>query len=255
MPDDPRSTPPGDDREAATGRERLRDAFLRPSRAQLVVGVLLAVLGFAAIVQVQETEVADTFAGYREQELIDVLNGLYSTMQRAEAEIDQLEETRDELRSDTTRRKTALEAAQEDVETLNILAGLVPVTGPGVRVTVREVDAPVDPAHLVDMVQELRTAGAEAIQVNGKVRLVAQSAFEDAEGGIVVDGQRLEPPYVFDVIGEPANLENALTFLEGPRTNIERNGGTMEIAERKAIDIEAVRRPVEPEYAEPQPGQ
>ena len=34
---------------------------------------------------------------------------------------------------------------------------------------------------MVDTIQELRTAGAEAIQVNGEVRVVAQTAVEDAD--------------------------------------------------------------------------
>ena len=38
---------------------------------------------------------------------------------------------------------------------------------------------------MLDTVQELRTAGAEAMQFNGKVRVVAQTSFEDAAGGIV----------------------------------------------------------------------
>ena len=51
------------------------------------------------------------------------------------------------------------------------------------RITIAEGDGTVGASDLVDMVQELRTAGAEAIQVNGQVRLVAQSSFVDAPGG------------------------------------------------------------------------
>ncbi|WP_166138577.1 DUF881 domain-containing protein [Nocardioides ochotonae] len=241
--------------EPPSGRQRLRNALVRPSRAQTVVAFLLALLAFATVTQVRQTEVEDSFAGYREQDLIDVLNGLSSTSQRAEAEIERLEETRAELLSDTTSRTTALEQAQQESETLAILAGLVPVTGPGLRITIDEGDGTVRASDLVDMVQELRTAGAEAMQVNGQVRLIAQSYFDEAAGGMTIDGQVVTAPYVFDVIGDPDNLANALTFYDGPRDNIEASGGTMTIEERSSIDIEAVRRPVEPEYAQPAPEQ
>ena len=41
---------------------------------------------------------------------------------------------------------------------------------------------------MLDTVEELRTAGAEAMQINGQVRVVAQTSFEDAVGGFSVDG-------------------------------------------------------------------
>lgn len=238
-----------------TGRARLWQALRQPSRAQLVVAVLLAALAFAAITQVRTTEVDDSYAGYREQDLIDVLSGLSGTSQRAQAEIRRLEEARDDLLSDTSRRQAALSAAEEEAEALAVLAGYVPVTGPGIRVTITEVDATIGSQILVDMVQELRTAGAEAMQVNGQVRLVAQSFFEDAVGGVVVDGQLLSAPFVFDVIGEPHNLTGGLTFPGGPREQVQRSGGTLEFDERGSIDIESVREPQQPEYAQPQPEQ
>src|SRR5262245_33382052 len=67
-------------------RERLRSALFRPSRGQVIVGVLLAVLGFAAITQVRTNTTDNTYAGYREQDLVDVLSGLSDTSERAQNE-------------------------------------------------------------------------------------------------------------------------------------------------------------------------
>ena len=96
-----------------------------------------------------------------------MLDGLAGTTQRAEAEIARLERTRDDLQSSTSAREAALDAGRSSrPTTLAILAGLVPVTGPGIRITITEADGPVDVDTLLDTVQELRTAGAEAIQIN-----------------------------------------------------------------------------------------
>ncbi len=239
-----------------TGRQRLFSAMMRrPSRGQAVVGVLLTVVGFAAVTQVRANEVDDTYASYREQDLIDVLNGLAGTTQRAESEISRLEATRRDLQSSTDARQAALAQAQERSDTLAIMAGLVPVTGPGIRVTITESDTPIDIDDLLDSVQELRAAGAEAMQVNGQVRLVAQSSFEDAVGGIYVDGTLLSAPYVLDVIGEPHTLAGALTFPRGPKSEFEADGATVEVVELKSLDIESVREPSQPQYAQPDPGQ
>ena len=75
-------------------------------------------MGFAAVTQVRANEVDNTYAGLREQDLIDVLNGLAGTTQRAETEIARLETTRDDLQSSTDSRQAALPQAQDRSDTL-----------------------------------------------------------------------------------------------------------------------------------------
>lgn len=240
----------------ATGRQRLVAAFFKPARGQFIVALLLAVVAFSAITQVRAGQVDDTFAGAREQDLIDILNGLAGTTQRSQSEIARLEQTRRDLLSDTEARQAALNQAQTEAATLSILAGLVPVTGPGIRVTIKEIDGPVDVDTMIDTIQELRTAGAEAIQFNGQVRIVAESAFENAEGGILVDGQLLSSPYVIDVIGEPHTLASSgMDFPKGPRYQFEQDGAEVDIQELTSLDIESVRDPVQPQFTEPDPAQ
>jgi uncharacterized protein YlxW (UPF0749 family) len=242
--------------EEDSGRQRLRGALLRPTRGQLVVAVLLALLGFAAVTQVRFTEVDNTYGSLREQDLIDVLNGLAGTSQRAEVEIARLQRTRDDLQSDTGAREAALAQAQQQADNLAILAGLVPVTGPGIRVTVTEETGTVEVQSMVDTLQELRTAGAEAIQMNGEVRVVADTAVEDASGGLLVGGQLVSSPYVLDVIGDPHTLAaSGIDFPDGPRTLFEEDGATVDVDELASLDIESVVKAPRTEYAQPDPSQ
>jgi len=233
-----------------SGRDRLRAALLRPGRRQLVVALLLAVVGFAAIVQLRTNDIDDAYSTLREQDLIDVLSGLAGTSQRARSEIDRLEQTKRELQSDSRRQGAALAQAQQQADTLNILAGLVPVTGPGIRITITEQTGPVDIDSILDTIEELRSAGAEAMQVNGEVRVVAQSALEDEVGGFSIDGQLLSSPYVIDVIGDPHTLHGALVFNQGPSFQLRDDGANVQIDELESIDIESVHEPVPPEFAE-----
>jgi uncharacterized protein YlxW (UPF0749 family) len=230
------------------------DGLLKPSRSQIVVGVLLAVVGFAAVTQVRANQTDDTYSGQREQELIDILSALAGTRQRAEDEISELEQVRDDLQDDTSKRQAALEQAQDDVDELSVLAGLVPVTGPGIRITIVEETGRVSLSSLLDTIQELRTVGAEAMQLNGTVRIVAQTSFEETEGGFLVDGEVVEAPYVLDVIGEPSVLAPALEFLLGPRAQLEEDGADLDVDELSSIDIEAVRDSEEPDFSTPDPG-
>jgi len=245
------ATPDGSTSSARDEQRRLFGPLREPSRRQVVVALLLAVLGFAAVTQLRSNELNDTYAGYSEQALIDVLNGLAGTSQRAEAELARLEETRQRLQSDTSAEQAAIEQARIEADTLQVLAGVVPVTGPGIRITVTEETGAVDIDSLLDTVQEMRTAFAEAMQFNGQVRVVASTSFEDGVGGIYVDGTLLEPPYVIDVIGDPAALRGGLTFPEGPIAQLEDDGASVKVEELQALDIESVVEVEQPTFAEP----
>lgn len=235
---------------------RIKHSLLRPSRSQAVVGVLLAVLGYAAVTQVRSNDVDTTYEGRRQEDLIEIFNGLTGTSDRARRDIAQLEQTRRDLQVDTSARRTAIEQAERRLETLNILAGLVPVTGPGLRITVTETGDRVSVDSLLDMVQELRTAGAEAMEFNRSVRLVASSSFSVVDDVIHVDGQPLRSPYVLKVIGDASTLHSGLTFPSGPVSNLRnKEGAEVAIEELESVDIETVRELPRAEFAEPAEGQ
>lgn len=259
MPDTPPDLPTRSDsgphprpgRSRAEGWQRLRQSLISPSRSQLIVGVLLAAVGFASVTQVRFTELDDTYAGKRDQDLIELWNSLALASQRSEAELARLERLRDDLRDANSRREAALTQARQEADSLDLLAGLVPVEGPGIRITITETAGTVSIDALLDMVQELRSAAAEGMEFNDRVRVVAQTAFDVVEDGVVLDGVVLSSPYTVDVIGDPRNLADALTFPTGPISQFEDNGATVAVQALEKVTIESVRQPVRPQYAEP----
>ncbi len=222
-------------------RERMRRSLTKPSRRQLVVGVLLALLGFGAVTQVHSNEVSRDYAGYRQQELIDLLEGLSVATERSRREVDKLESTKARLESDSTARQAALTQADERAEQLAILAGQLPVVGPGIRITLTPGESQLPLDLMLDLVQELRTAGAEAIELNDRVRVVAQTSFEVGGIGVLVDGTALEAPYVVEVIGNPRTLAEGVAFSRGPQERTIALGGSFEVAQSDRLVIESVR--------------
>ena len=223
------------------------------TRAQLTAAVLLAVLGFAAVVQVQSNQRNDDYEGMREEDLVQLLNSLAAASQRAENEIAQLEQTRSSLRSDTDSRAAILEQARQQATVLGILAGTLPATGPGLVVRVEDPEGKVGINQMLDGVEELRNAGAEAIEINDTVRVVAQTALEDGDEGILVDGRQLVSPYTIEVVGDPHTLSQSLNFTGGFVQDVEGPavGGSVVIEEVEAVEIASLAEPREPEYAEP----
>jgi len=237
-----------------SARSRLR-AALRPrvTRGQLVVGLLLAVLGFGLALQVRSNRSEEVLAGARQSDLVGILDDLTDRADRLEAEARELEVTRDRLASGSDRTRTALTEIRKRAETLGILAGTVPARGPGIELTVTDPGGTVRAAALLDAVQELRDAGAEAIQI-GPVRVVASTSFVDGDPGVVVvDGQRLEPPYRFRVIGEPATLAAAMEIPGGVLEALRRDGADGTVVERVEVTVDALRPLAPRQYARPAP--
>ncbi|MGA9747333.1 MAG: DUF881 domain-containing protein [Nocardioides sp.] len=259
MPDDatPQDTgaEPPPVQPAATGRDRLLASLRRPgSRGQVTVGLLMVVLGFAAVVQVRSNSTDAEYVGARQDELISLINSLSLASQRAENEIAQLEQTRSSLLNDTQARRTALERARQRVDELGILAGTVPAVGSGVQVDVRDPDGAVGANNLVNGIQELRDAGAEAIELNNTVRVVAQTSLRDVpDGGVVVDGEVITAPYTIEAIGGPHNLASALDLRRGFTYEVERVGGTVGVVRSETVEINSIHEVPQTQYADPVP--
>jgi uncharacterized protein YlxW (UPF0749 family) len=239
-----------------TGRARLVAALKRPgSRGQLVAALLLAVLGFAAVVQVQAQGSNDKYVGARQQDLIALINQLSLASQRADGEISRLVQTRNSLRNDTDSRRTALERARQQANTLGILAGTLPAVGPGVRVTVKDPTGNVGTDQLLNGIEELRDAGAEAIEING-IRVVAQSSVQDSpNGGVVVDNQQIAPPYTILAIGDPHTLATALNFTGGFIYGVGQVDGSVAVEQLDSVEIDSTVKQSAPQYAAPTPNQ
>ncbi|MGH3355211.1 MAG: DUF881 domain-containing protein [Nocardioidaceae bacterium] len=237
------------------GRARLREA-LRPqvSRAQAVVGILLAIVGFLAIVQIRDQEAAGgEFAGARREDLLQLLDQLDSAGARARAEVQDLEERRRDLRSSADSRRSAIAEARDQVEMLGLLAGTVPAHGRGIVVRIEDPQHTIGTSTLLNAMEELRDAGAEAIEINNSVRVVAQSALVDVEGGIEVDGQAIRPPFLVEVIGDSHTLREAVLFPGGLQDEVERLQGTVSISASDDVRVESLYSRPAPEFASPAP--
>ena len=229
---------PGGGAPPPSGRDRLLRSLRTPGgRGQWIAAVLLGALGFASAVQVRSQDQADSFTGARQADLIALINSLALATDRAEAQIADLQETRDSLRVDTEASNTAVELARERIETLALLAGQVPATGPGIRITVEPGRAGVGTDQLLNGLQELRDAGAEAIELNDEIRVVAQTGMVQNGAEIEVDGTPLGQPVTIDAIGDTETLATALTFDGGFIDEVESIGGVVRVQDQETVEV------------------
>ena len=238
--------------DAASPRRRLLSAMRpRRTRSQLLAAALCAVLGFALVVQVRQTQGAE-LESLRESDLIRILDDVGERSDRLEDEAADLTAVREDLLGSSNAAQAAQAAAQERVDVLGILAGTVAATGPGIRLTIADPDSVLRATQLLDAVQELRDAGAEAISVND-VRVVASTAFVDTPDGIDVDDVAVTTPYTFLAIGDAQTLATALDIPGGVLRTVRRLEARAAVDQLDRLVIDALRVPQEPEYARPDP--
>jgi uncharacterized protein YlxW (UPF0749 family) len=226
----------------------------RATRAQAAIAALALLLGFGLALQVRTTAGSDALATAREADLVRILDDLTARNERLAAEERDLVTTRDQLSSGGNTTAAALRDAQERADTLGILAGTVAARGPGVDVTVSDPSGRVDAATLLDAVQELRDAGAEAMAI-GDVRVVAQTSFVDGRPGtVVVDGHPLTAPYHLTALGDPRTMSAALRIPGGVVETIDGLGGSTAVSEQDDLLVASLRRASTPQYARPASG-
>ena len=245
-PEDEPSVPdPSDD-----ARRRLLEAVKpRATRSQLLAALVCAVLGFAVVVGTRQTA-GQNLASLRESDLVAVLDNVTQQSARLEDQARTLQQTFDGLRTASDRGPAARQAAQERLEVLGVLAGTLPATGPGIELEIPDPNLAVNATEMVETVQELRDAGAEAMQL-GSARVVADTAFVDVKQGLQVDGTVVPPTYRLIAVGDPQTLAAAMEIPGGVLEVLRGKGVVGVVHTRESITVTALRTPRPPQYAHP----
>jgi uncharacterized protein YlxW (UPF0749 family) len=219
----------------------------RATKANMLGGLLAVLLGLAIATQVQLTQERG-LSELSQTDLIRVLDDISSRSSRLDAQIRELEATRDRLKSGTGSSAEALEQAQKRADTLGILAGTVGATGPGISMTLSDPQQSLTAPIILDLVQELRDAGAEAIDVGG-VRVVASSFVGEVDGTITIDGKSVSRPIRIAAIGDSKTLSSAMTIPGGIVETVRQKGASATVVEQDTIEITSLHAAQEPKIA------
>lgn len=108
---------------------------------------------------------------------------------------------------------------EQELKKAQILAGKLDVKGEGIIITIK--DGPssengrVSSYDLLDLVNELKLAGAEAISINDQritnATDIVNVAVSSYDSTILVNSKRISAPYTIKVIGSQKYLESSLT--------------------------------------------
>lgn len=182
----------------------------------LFVVLVAGLVGFLLVSQIRGTHrLTRQLSAESAGDLTRILSRLNTQADDLQNEVATLKLQLVTLENSSQHSGAAVETAREQLQALEVLAGTVPVTGPGLTLVVQDPAGAVGPDNLIDVIEELRDSGADAIAVNGQ-RIGVRSSFTAAGAGHVnLDGTLLSPPYRVTAIGTPDTLESGLRIPGG----------------------------------------
>ena len=148
----------------------------------------------------------------------------------------------DELRTTLSEWKTKYEETYEKYEetiATNLIVGNTDIYGEGIIVTLTDNNNQVIVAEdLLELINELRYAGAEAISINDVRIINTTDIVEVGNTLIMVGGQRLSSPYVVKAIGNQAYLSSILSLKNSGFIDKYNNSGkTVTLVANKKVEI------------------
>ena len=171
-----------------------------------VVLVSVMLMQFRTVEQTDITEIETM----RESELRALLSDWKTRYEDVAKQLEDTNKRIEEYNKTIEDNEAAADLIDDELTESNILVGKTDVYGEGVEVTLSDGDySDVNASHLIDLVNELRYAGAEAISING-IRILAMTDIVEMDSYILISLQRVQGPYVVKAIGDKDYMSTIL---------------------------------------------
>ena len=190
----------------------------------IVIGLicfLLVSLMFIQFKTIRQTDIT-SIETMRESELRDELTNWKAKYEEIAKKLADTNSKIDEYTQDSADNKKTEKILDQELQQARQNAGLTDVVGEGIIVTLTDNDSMPEEDYeiydrrisvydLLQLLNELKLAGAEAIEING-IRITNKSDLSLIQGSFIkLDGHRLNSPYIVKAIGNPTTLEGSLT--------------------------------------------
>lgn len=212
-------------------------------KRQLIIASVLGIMCFLTVylicIQFKTVDNIDVteLETMRENELRTALADWKSKYEEVTTEYEATKEKIQEYNNKIEDDEKAGELLADDLENAKMLLGLTDVEGGGVIITITDnSEKQVDSTDLLDLVNELNSAGAEAISINGQ-RIVPMTDIFDVNDFVVIKEKRVTSPYIIKAIGDVTYLQSALSIKKGYLDEHKTNGYTISIKSDEKITI------------------
>ena len=233
--------------------------------AAITLGIVCFVLTIAIFVQIKTTNNSNSTVAQtmEENDLRDQVLRMKEKYDNIYAELQNATKKLEQVRENATKDDSEAKAKQEELRLNNMLLCQSDMTGEGVIITLKDgttnnsdvlssltaTDVIVHNSDLLQIVNDLKNAGAEAISINGE-RIVQTSSIT-CEGIIIkINNKKLGSPYVIKAIGSAATLETSLSIPGGYLDIMKNDGVIVDIKKSDGLTVEKYDGVITAKYLE-----
>ncbi len=219
----------------------------------LTLGIVCCILTIAICIQLKTVDDTNSTVSQTltSNNLRDQVLKWKEKYDKAVADLETSEMQLENIRLQSTQNDENAVKKEEEIKLDNILLGLTDVKGDGVILTLKDNNSvslsnigPLDnieyylvhAGDLVEVVNDLRNAGAEAISINGQ-RIINSSAIYCAGNVIKVNGEKISSPIEIKAIGSPELLYGSITRPAGYIELLEQTGVIVNVKKSTNITI------------------
>lgn len=230
-----------------------------------IIGLVCFLLVFMVTAQIKtiSRSSSDILKLKTENELRDEINQWKDIYNTATTKINELNAKITEYQNSAAQEDQAVALIKQELDNVNIFAGLVAVKGQGIVITLDDTEAlkkiesevGYDPnryiihdSDLVMIVNELRSAGAEAISINGQ-RITGNTEIRCTGPQVLINGIRTVAPFKISAIGEATTLQGALSLRGGIIDTVKADNIDVKIEKKDEILIPAYEKSISYQYA------
>lgn len=234
---------------------------MKLKRDALWIGSVCILLGVIMSLQfktVQKNFLQGQTPSQKSAQLVGELTKLKNEKELLTGEIESLENKLKEIENTESKGNAVIKNLNEDILKYKSFAGLTDVYGQGIEIFIDnpskessdgfETNLVYDYEVIVNLVNELNAAGAEAISINDQ-RILSQTEIRAAGENININKVPQTSPFILRVIGDPNTLEGALTGRFGIVSVIREKNYQLDIKKMEKVTIPRYKGLIEFRYS------
>lgn len=172
-----------------------------------------------------------------EEELKKEIISLQNRYKEIDEKLNETKKTMEQYNKTLQDNEESSKLIDSELEELKKVVGKTDVEGNGVILTLENNEKQDVTANvLLDLVNELKFAGAEAISIN-EIRIVNMTDIVDVNYIVQIEGQKISSPYIVKCIGDEQYLDSTLNSKNGFIETYKNSGISIKMQDAKNIII------------------
>lgn len=215
-----------------------------------LMSLVLACVMFMQFKVVNNTDIAE-IESMREDELQEALSGWKEKYKETHSKLQETESKINEYKESSESNEETGKLVEKELEEANMILGKTDVVGNGIEVKLTDSgDNEYSYKDLLNLVNELRAAGAEAISINGERIINLTDIVYISNKYILVNSNKISSPYTILAIGDENYLKSALSIKNGYIDMKQKEGYSIQVLEKKNIQISKYNKDINLKYVD-----